>query len=70
VGERGRWIAEAARAAGLGTVATAGDAAEAREVVDRVLDPRAGDVLLVKASRGLALDELVVALTGRPADEA
>jgi UDP-N-acetylmuramoyl-tripeptide--D-alanyl-D-alanine ligase len=70
VGERGRWIANAARAAGLGTVATAGDAAEAREVVDRVLDPRAGDVLLVKASRGLALDELVVALTGRPADEA
>jgi UDP-N-acetylmuramoyl-tripeptide--D-alanyl-D-alanine ligase len=70
VGERGRWIANAARAAGLGTVATAGDAAEAREVVDRVLDPRAGDVLLVKASRGLALDELVAALTGRPADEA
>jgi UDP-N-acetylmuramoyl-tripeptide--D-alanyl-D-alanine ligase len=70
VGERGRWIADAARSAGLGTVATAGDAAEAREVVDRVLDPRAGDVLLVKASRGLALDELVAALTGRPADEA
>jgi UDP-N-acetylmuramoyl-tripeptide--D-alanyl-D-alanine ligase len=70
VGERGRWIADAARSAGLGTVATAGDAAEAREVVDRVLDPRAGDVLLVKASRGLALDELVAALTGRPVDEA
>jgi UDP-N-acetylmuramoyl-tripeptide--D-alanyl-D-alanine ligase len=70
VGERGRWIADAARAAGLGTVATAADAAEAREVVDRVLDPRTGDILLVKASRGLALDELVAALTGRPADEA
>jgi UDP-N-acetylmuramoyl-tripeptide--D-alanyl-D-alanine ligase len=70
VGERGRWIADAARAAGLSTVATAGDAAEAREVVDRVLDPRSGDILLVKASRGLALDELVAALTGRPADEA
>jgi UDP-N-acetylmuramoyl-tripeptide--D-alanyl-D-alanine ligase len=70
VGERGRWIADAARAGGLRTVATAADAADAREVVDRVLGPRAGDVLLVKASRGLALDELVAALTGRPADEA
>jgi UDP-N-acetylmuramoyl-tripeptide--D-alanyl-D-alanine ligase len=70
VGERGRWIADAARAAGLATVATASDAAEAREVVDQALAPGAGDILLVKASRGVALDELVAALTGRPADEA
>lgn len=70
VGERGRWIADAARAAGLASVATTADAAEAREVVDQVLAPQAGDVLLVKASRGIALDELVAALTGRPVDEA
>jgi UDP-N-acetylmuramoyl-tripeptide--D-alanyl-D-alanine ligase len=70
VGERGRWIAEAARAAGLASVATAADAAEARELVDQVLAPRAGDVLLVKGSRGIALDGLVAALTGRPVDEA
>jgi UDP-N-acetylmuramoyl-tripeptide--D-alanyl-D-alanine ligase len=70
VGERGRWIGEAARAAGLATVATAGDAVEAREAVDQALAPRAGDILLVKASRGVALDELVAALTGQPADEA
>jgi UDP-N-acetylmuramoyl-tripeptide--D-alanyl-D-alanine ligase len=69
VGERGRWIAEAARAAGLAVVATAANADDAREVVDRALAPRAGDVLLVKASRGVALDELVAALTGRPAAE-
>jgi UDP-N-acetylmuramoyl-tripeptide--D-alanyl-D-alanine ligase len=69
VGERGRWIADAARAAGLAVVATAADAEEAREVVDLALAPRAGDVLLVKASRGVALDELVAALTGRPAAE-
>jgi UDP-N-acetylmuramoyl-tripeptide--D-alanyl-D-alanine ligase len=70
VGERGRWIADAARAAGLAAVGTAADAAEAREIIDQVLAPRAGDVLLVKASRGLALDDLVAALVGRPADEA
>jgi UDP-N-acetylmuramoyl-tripeptide--D-alanyl-D-alanine ligase len=70
VGERGRWIADAARAAGLQRVATAPDAEAAAAVVDQVLDPGAGDVILVKASRGLALDTLVATLTGRPADEA
>jgi UDP-N-acetylmuramoyl-tripeptide--D-alanyl-D-alanine ligase len=70
VGERGRWIADAARAAGLATVATASDAATALDVVERALAPRAGDVLLVKGSRGVALDHLVAALAGRPPDEA
>ncbi len=68
VGERGQWIADAARAAGLEKVATAPDADAALAVVDQVLSPAAGDVLLVKGSRGIALDRLVAALTGRPDD--
>ena len=62
VGERGRWIAEAATAAGLRRVATAPDADAALEVVERVLAPGAGDLLLVKGSRGIELDRLVAAL--------
>jgi UDP-N-acetylmuramoyl-tripeptide--D-alanyl-D-alanine ligase len=62
VGERGRWIAEAALAAGLATVATARDVDEAVNVVERTLAPRVGDLLLVKGSRGVELDRLVVAL--------
>jgi UDP-N-acetylmuramoyl-tripeptide--D-alanyl-D-alanine ligase len=68
VGERGRWIADAARAAGLARVETAPDADAAAPVVDQALNPAAGDVLLVKGSRGIALDRLVAALTGRPPD--
>jgi UDP-N-acetylmuramoyl-tripeptide--D-alanyl-D-alanine ligase len=69
VGERGRWIADAARAAGLERVATAPDADQALSVVEHTLNPGAHDLLLVKASRGIALDRLVAALLGRPADE-
>jgi UDP-N-acetylmuramoyl-tripeptide--D-alanyl-D-alanine ligase len=69
VGERGRWIADAARAAGLARVATAPDAEAALPVIDQVLDPGAGDVLLIKASRGVELDRLVDDLLGRPTDE-
>jgi UDP-N-acetylmuramoyl-tripeptide--D-alanyl-D-alanine ligase len=64
VGERGRWIAEAARAAGLQRVATAGDNVEAVDVVERELAPGPGDLLLAKASRGIGLDRLVDALAG------
>lgn len=64
VGERGRWIAEAARAAGLARVATAEDARDAVDVVERELAPSIGDVLLVKGSRGVELDRLVTALLG------
>ena len=62
VGRRGRWIADAARAAGLRRVAEAEDADAAAEAVRRSLDPRPGDILLVKASRGIELDRLVDAL--------
>ena len=59
VGERGRWIAAAARVAGLSTVSEASDAEQAAEAVERDLAPRPGDLLLVKASRGIALDRTV-----------
>jgi len=65
VGERGAWLAEAAIAAGLRNVTTARDVDEAIEVVDRVLAPGPGDVVLVKASRGVELDRLVTALEHR-----
>jgi UDP-N-acetylmuramoyl-tripeptide--D-alanyl-D-alanine ligase len=65
VGPRGRWIADAAMTAGLSGTATADDADGALEVVERTLAPRAGDLLLIKGSRGVELDRLVVALSGR-----
>jgi UDP-N-acetylmuramoyl-tripeptide--D-alanyl-D-alanine ligase len=67
VGERGRWIAEGARAAGLRRVSMARDADEAVLAVERDLAPGVGDLLLVKGSRGVELDRLVRALTGRSA---
>ncbi|HEY7846913.1 MAG TPA: UDP-N-acetylmuramoyl-tripeptide--D-alanyl-D-alanine ligase [Candidatus Limnocylindria bacterium] len=65
VGERGRWIAEAARTAGLGRVDTAADVAEAAAAFDRAIPAGAGDLVLVKGSRGVELDRLVDALGGR-----
>lgn len=62
VGERGRWIGEAAIAAGLARVSMVGDADEARAAVERNLAPGVGDLLLVKGSRGIELDRLVAAL--------
>ncbi len=56
VGERGRWIAEGARAAGGTRVATAADADEAALVLDRDFAPGVGDLVLLKASRALRLD--------------
>jgi UDP-N-acetylmuramoyl-tripeptide--D-alanyl-D-alanine ligase len=59
VGPRGRWMAEAARAAGGARVLTADDAEDAAAVLERELAPRAGDVVLLKASRGIGLDRAV-----------
>ncbi|MBA2632385.1 MAG: UDP-N-acetylmuramoylalanyl-D-glutamyl-2, 6-diaminopimelate--D-alanyl-D-alanine ligase, partial [Chloroflexi bacterium] len=62
VGTRGRWIAEAARAAGASHVATAIDAEEAAAVLERELAPTVGDLVLLKASRGIGLDRTVALL--------
>jgi UDP-N-acetylmuramoyl-tripeptide--D-alanyl-D-alanine ligase len=64
VGERGRWIADGARSAGMRRVTEAGDAVEAAEAVERDLAPGVGDLLLVKGSRGIELDRLVDLLSG------
>ena len=66
VGERGRWIAEAARHAGLARVETAADADEAVTAFDRSIPAAAGDLVLVKGSRGIELDRLVQALGTGP----
>jgi UDP-N-acetylmuramoyl-tripeptide--D-alanyl-D-alanine ligase len=64
VGERGRWIAEAARSAGATRVLTADDADDAAAVLERELAPGVGDVVLLKASRGIGLDRTVDLLAG------
>lgn len=64
VGERGRWLAEAAREAGLERVSWAADADEAASVLERDLAPGPGDLVLVKASRGIGLDRTVDLLRG------
>jgi UDP-N-acetylmuramoyl-tripeptide--D-alanyl-D-alanine ligase len=64
VGPRGRWIAEAARAAGSTRVVTAADAEDAAAVLERELAPGVGDVVLLKASRGIGLDRTVDLLVG------
>jgi UDP-N-acetylmuramoyl-tripeptide--D-alanyl-D-alanine ligase len=64
VGPRARWIADGARAEGLRRVETADDVDAAGAVVDRALAPTAGDLLLIKGSRGVALDRLVELLAG------
>ena len=68
VGPRGRWIGEGARAAGATRVLEAVDAADAAAVLERELAPGAGDLVLLKASRGIGLDAAVDLLRegGRP----
>ena len=52
------WIAEGA-ASGGARVATAADAEEAVAVLEREVAPSVGDVVLLKASRGIGLDRAV-----------
>ncbi|MFN8584834.1 MAG: UDP-N-acetylmuramoyl-tripeptide--D-alanyl-D-alanine ligase [Dehalococcoidia bacterium] len=66
VGKLGRGISAAATAAGLARVRHFNSKQAATEALDDELRP--GDVLLVKASRGLALETVVTALVGSPAN--
>jgi UDP-N-acetylmuramoyl-tripeptide--D-alanyl-D-alanine ligase len=58
VGPRGAWIADGA-ASGGARVATAADADEAVAVLERDVAPSVGDLVLLKASRGIGLDRAV-----------
>ncbi len=62
VGARGKWIGEAARAAGLSSdkIFFAEDNARAIETLRRVM--QSGDMILVKGSRGAKMEEIVSAL--------
>ena len=64
VGPRGAWIAEGAAAAGAARVVAAADAEDAAAVLERDLAPGVGDVVLLKASRGIGLDRAVDLLRG------
>jgi UDP-N-acetylmuramoyl-tripeptide--D-alanyl-D-alanine ligase len=66
VGARGRWIAAAARAGGLSGVVEVEDAETAADAVERELAPGIGDLVLLKASRGIGLDRTVELLQGGP----
>jgi UDP-N-acetylmuramoyl-tripeptide--D-alanyl-D-alanine ligase len=64
VGTRGGWLADGARAAGAARVVSAEDADEAASVLERDLAPGVGDLVLLKASRGIGLDRAVALLAG------
>ena len=68
VGPRGRWMADAARSAGHSRVSMAEDADEAAALLERDVAPGPGDIVLLKASRGIGLDRAVELLAvERPA---
>ena len=64
VGPRGRWMADAARSAGHSRVSMAEDADEAAATLERDVAPGPGDIVLLKASRGIGLDRAVELLVG------
>ncbi|MBI4277795.1 MAG: UDP-N-acetylmuramoyl-tripeptide--D-alanyl-D-alanine ligase, partial [Armatimonadetes bacterium] len=63
IGDLARHVAERARAGGVPEVVQAGTWQEGVEAITAMLRP--GDVLLVKASRGMALERVVEALVAR-----
>ncbi len=69
MGTRARWIAEAALASGLpaGQVQMFAEHAQAVQFLQTLLQP--GDFLLVKGSRGMAMEDIVAALQRRPEEE-
>ncbi|MCA1587497.1 MAG: UDP-N-acetylmuramoyl-tripeptide--D-alanyl-D-alanine ligase [Chloroflexi bacterium] len=67
VGPRGRWIADAARAAGHSRVSTVDDPDEAAAALEREVAPGPGDIVLLKASRGIGLERAVELLGGAAA---
>lgn len=60
VGERGRWIAEGAKHAGMTAVFTAPDAQSAIGVVRAQIQP--ADCVLIKGSRAMAMEQIVANL--------
>ncbi|NTV63310.1 MAG: UDP-N-acetylmuramoyl-tripeptide--D-alanyl-D-alanine ligase [Oscillochloris sp.] len=69
VGQRAMWIAEAAREAGMpaSQIVSCDTNAEALATIPPLLQP--GDYVLVKASRGMELDQVVAALQRQPEEE-
>jgi UDP-N-acetylmuramoyl-tripeptide--D-alanyl-D-alanine ligase len=61
VGTRGRWIGESAQEAGLAQVHFAENNAEAIEILRQVA--LKGDMILIKGSRGVGMEEIVNALS-------
>jgi UDP-N-acetylmuramoyl-tripeptide--D-alanyl-D-alanine ligase len=59
VGPRGRWIAEAAKSAGHSRVSTVDDPDQAAAALERDVAPGPGDIVLLKASRGIGLERAV-----------
>ncbi|HEX5041117.1 MAG TPA: UDP-N-acetylmuramoyl-tripeptide--D-alanyl-D-alanine ligase [Candidatus Limnocylindria bacterium] len=64
VGGRGRWIADGARSAGARLLHETDDPADAVAVLERELAPGPADLVLLKASRGIGLDQAVDLLAG------
>jgi UDP-N-acetylmuramoyl-tripeptide--D-alanyl-D-alanine ligase len=69
VGERSRWIAEAAQAAGMSAAAICAVAnqTQAVDALNELLEP--GDIVLVKGSRGMELERMVAALHQQSGEE-
>jgi UDP-N-acetylmuramoyl-tripeptide--D-alanyl-D-alanine ligase len=62
LGEGGRWIVEGARAAGLPDEAAAAFANKEEVVAHLESETRTGDAVLMKASRGVRLEDVLIGL--------